>query len=357
MIREIEIKNFRGIERMKISAAKRLNIIVGSNGTGKTAFLEAIFLASGQSPEIIQRTKVWRGRETLSQGSIDSLPGSMDSLPGSMDSLQDALWGDTFRDLEKATGSVHLVGDEGEDETRSIEFSKNSNTETVISSGSKTTSFDWKFEYNSASFGNQTANIRVDENGLSIGSVQTSMFCAFIGARSNVSEAQSANLYSKLRIADKAEAFEKAILDEFPILQSLDIESPGGTPVIYGRLKSGRRLPLTMISSGINHLAAILLALTYKPRSILLLDEIENGFFHDRFGSIWNRLYEVSTAMEGQIFATTHSMECLQALADQMKNREDEVRFFRSRYEDDKVLFEELPGKALFGALKLGEVR
>ena len=105
------------------------------------------------------------------------------------------------------------------------------------------------------------------------------MFCAFIGARSNVSEAQSANLYSKLRIADKAEAFEKAILDEFPILQSLDIESPGGTPVIYGRLKSGRRLPLTMISSGINHLAAILLALTYKPRSILLLDEIENGFF------------------------------------------------------------------------------
>ena len=50
-------------------------------------------------------------------------------------------------------------------------------------------------------------------------------------------------------------------------------------------------------------------------------------------------------------------MECLQALADQMKNREDEVRFFRSRYEDDKVLFEELPGKALFGALKLGEVR
>ena len=135
MIREIEIKNFRGIERMKISAAKRLNIIVGPNGTGKTAFLEAIFLASGQSPEIIQRTKAWRGRETLSQGSIDSLPGSMDSL-------QDALWGDTFRDLEKATGSVHLVGDEGEDETRSIEFSKISNTETVISSGSKTTSFD-----------------------------------------------------------------------------------------------------------------------------------------------------------------------------------------------------------------------
>ena len=43
MIREIEIKNFRGIERMKISAAKRLNIIVGPNGTGKTAFLEAIF--------------------------------------------------------------------------------------------------------------------------------------------------------------------------------------------------------------------------------------------------------------------------------------------------------------------------
>ena len=183
------------------------------------------------------------------------------------------------------------------------------------------------------------------------------MSCVFIGARSNVSEIESATLYSNLRRANKAETFEKAILDEFPISQSLGIEAPMGTPAIYGKLKSGRILPLTMISSGINHLAAILLRATFKPRSILLLDEIENGFFHDRFGSIWNRLYEVSTAMEGQIFATTHSMECLQALADQMKNREDEVRFFRSRYEDDKILFEELPEKALFGALKLGEVR
>ena len=71
MIREIEIKNFRGIEHVKIKDAKRLNVMVGPNGTGKTAFLEAIFLASGNSPEILQRIKAWRGREALSQGNLE----------------------------------------------------------------------------------------------------------------------------------------------------------------------------------------------------------------------------------------------------------------------------------------------
>ena len=341
MIREIEIKNFRGIEHVKIKDAKRLNVMVGPNGTGKTAFLEAIFLASGNSPEILQRIKAWRGREALSQGNLET--------------IQDAIFEDTFRDPVKGTASINLVGDTGE--TRSIKISSDAESETVISPGSETTSFNWNFEYDSPKFGNQSVDVRVDEKGIAIKSVRSSMNAHFIGARTNVSESESARMYSKLRVDNKAEAFEKALISEFPILQSLDIEAPWGTPAIYGKLESGRSLPLTMISSGINHLAAILLRLTFKPRSILLVDEIENGFFHDRFGSIWRALHDASASVDGQVFATTHSMECLQALAHQMRDREEEVRFFRSRHEANEVVIEELSGKSLFSALQLGEVR
>ncbi len=61
MIDSLEIKNFRGIERLQLKDLRKINLIVGPNATGKTAFLESLFLASGMSPELVLRTKGWRG--------------------------------------------------------------------------------------------------------------------------------------------------------------------------------------------------------------------------------------------------------------------------------------------------------
>jgi len=45
VINEIDIRRFRCFEHLHISECKRVNVIVGDNGVGKTALLEAIFLA------------------------------------------------------------------------------------------------------------------------------------------------------------------------------------------------------------------------------------------------------------------------------------------------------------------------
>ena len=44
MIKSIEINNFRGFRRLVAKDSAPINVIVGENGAGKTAFLEAIFL-------------------------------------------------------------------------------------------------------------------------------------------------------------------------------------------------------------------------------------------------------------------------------------------------------------------------
>lgn len=51
MIDLLEIENFRGFEHLELKNFKRINILVGDNGTGKTTFLEALFLATGRGPE------------------------------------------------------------------------------------------------------------------------------------------------------------------------------------------------------------------------------------------------------------------------------------------------------------------
>jgi len=61
MITSFEIKNFRCFEHIKQDGLRRFNLLVGKSGSGKTALLEALFLAGGANPEIYFRLRRWRG--------------------------------------------------------------------------------------------------------------------------------------------------------------------------------------------------------------------------------------------------------------------------------------------------------
>jgi recombinational DNA repair ATPase RecF len=44
MMRSLSIENFRSYRELHLSPLRRVNILVGDNGSGKTALLEALFL-------------------------------------------------------------------------------------------------------------------------------------------------------------------------------------------------------------------------------------------------------------------------------------------------------------------------
>ena len=60
MIEHIELENFRGFQKLNLKELRKINIIVGNNASGKTAFLESIYLTSG-GPGITFKLKAWRG--------------------------------------------------------------------------------------------------------------------------------------------------------------------------------------------------------------------------------------------------------------------------------------------------------
>lgn len=45
--KNIEIKNFRGIDHLAIDDLSRVNVFLGQNGSGKTSILEAILMLAG----------------------------------------------------------------------------------------------------------------------------------------------------------------------------------------------------------------------------------------------------------------------------------------------------------------------
>jgi len=53
--KNIEIKNFRGIDHLKVDDFSRVNVFLGQNNSGKSTVLEAIHMLAGMSnPEMPQ---------------------------------------------------------------------------------------------------------------------------------------------------------------------------------------------------------------------------------------------------------------------------------------------------------------
>ena len=62
MIKNIEISNFKIIESLKLSSLKRVNVIAGKNGKGKTSILDSIFITNDiASPDCLIKPIAFRG--------------------------------------------------------------------------------------------------------------------------------------------------------------------------------------------------------------------------------------------------------------------------------------------------------
>ena len=54
---------------------------------------------------------------------------------------------------------------------------------------------------------------------------------------------------------------------------------------------------------------------------ILLIDEIENGLYYGSLEQIWRGIAALATSEDIQVFATTHSRECIVAAHEAFKTR------------------------------------
>lgn len=74
---------------------------------------------------------------------------------------------------------------------------------------------------------------------------------------------------------------------------------------------SSTRYPLGSMGDGINHIFTIILAMVNVENGILLIDEIENGLHYTTQELLWNTIFKLSKELNIQVFATTHSDDCI----------------------------------------------
>jgi AAA15 family ATPase/GTPase len=301
MIESIDIKNFRCFEHASVKGCKEINIIVGGNASGKTAFLEAIFLAVGPSPELASRFKTWRNFD----------PGMI----GTQEEIEDAMWSDLFFKLDKNKNiEIKLRGTGLHKRSLKVEYGSFEPITSVSEGGAwapSPISFKW-VNYKRTIF-----PVRPQFTGNAFqfrGAEHPPVEATFIGSSHPVSNQENVKRFGNLSKKRLETDFLATLAKEYPFIKGISIQPYAGISMLYADIESiPEKIPLNLVSSGVSKLASLLLAIANQPKGILLVDEIENGFHYSHYGSIWRSLRSFCNKFDVQLFASTHSRECLEA--------------------------------------------
>lgn len=105
-------------------------------------------------------------------------------------------------------------------------------------------------------------------------------------------------------IIDVLKAFDKHIVDMQTIVK-------GAFGYLYAIFDDGRKFPVSYMGDGMNRLMNISLGILSNPGSIILLDEIENGFHYSIYAKVWEAIGRAAKENNCQIIANTHSADLL----------------------------------------------
>ena len=121
-----------------------------------------------------------------------------------------------------------------------------------------------------------------------------------------------------------------------PSLNNLSLGSDG---IIYCDIGLDRLMPVNVMGDGIFRILSIILAISDAENGVVLIDEIENGFHYSSQGILWDAIFKSAEEFNVQIFATTHSIECVRAFSascSRLEKDKDMIRLYRvERKADD----------------------
>jgi len=354
MIQQLEIENFRCFGKSTLSGFERVNLIGGQNNSGKTAFLEALYLNCSPRAETVMKLRgisketilnfperVWNGlflnhesNRLIKITCADNHDMSVMLKLSFRHSFQTAMhqeycnvfdFTEDLREIREITGNSFAHS-----ENYILELSYQANAEKTplvlalmssIDNGDKRIKLaKGKVEINST---DDLAGYKKIENELSS---RISLISTINKVPNHYLAAQYEQCYFQ--------GYEDKVLEAFHLIDPSITEIRtlmSGEPTIYLSRKNQRPMPIALFGDAMNRVAHFALELINNQSGILLVDEIENGIHHSHQKQLWQWLFALAVELDVQIFATTHSLEMLTAFKEAAKGTqyESEVAYFK----------------------------
>jgi hypothetical protein len=355
MLSSIHVENFRCFQRLDLDDLGRINVIVGDNASGKTAFLESLVLPSG-NPDVTFHLRNARGI------------GIPMPILQRRKTAYDSLWKDLFFQLnQKAPITIVLRGTT--ENARSLRVFYNGASETplftsqgtsgVVPKPDASTIIPITFELTDAKGALHTLQPELAPTGnIVIKGPPADTPVVFFFAASLLADALwIASTFSDLSTRNEDTRLKETLKKIFPQITDLSVEvSPLGNASLYCVIPGmPEKIPIGLISYGINKLMAVLLGIASSPNGIALVDEIESGLYYKAFPKLWQAILQFSVEYNTQLFLTTHSSECLRALTPLLVTDHEKFRLLRSEKQSNGTCTIRIfKGKEFESALETG---
>jgi ABC-type lipoprotein export system ATPase subunit len=356
-IEGISIENFRLFRKLDAKGFGRVNLITGTNNSGKTTLLEALFLCLGpRNPQLWLNVNSRRGLSRVSPKqstaaylfhrteTSEPVFLTIQSSSSLKYSLEIELIQPTFYDIIDTVGSQGSQADSGVMTTDEL-------AEAVIVQLTFISNDDPPQITRAIIGGPDKLRFEGRRGPVFHDSV-------FLSDRTDESNLRSqANRYSDLDKEGSISIFDQLLQIIEPELKRTSLAIENDVTLIHGDVGFGL-VPLSLLSSGTRRLTDVLLALAHSRYAVVLIDEIENSFHHSVLDKVWSALAQFVGDYQCQVFATTHSSECVSSALQVFKDSSLDFRLHRLDRQGDRSELFTFDVDQLAAALETGwEVR
>jgi len=274
-IKNIEIKNFKCFEDFTAEGFGRVNLIGGKNNVGKTAFMEAVYVnvCSKNTSNLLYALSIIernRDRLNINDNEINIIEILAQYKSFDLNSINKISYKFNDNNINnQLTIKLNEKIEEISFDTK-ITFKKNGDVLFIDNFGF--TNYELKEVYKSVQF--------QDKDNL---------------------------------INDYLQKFDENIL-RFKIISD--------KPYIKQK-KDNEYYELNKFGDGVKQYISIITSLYATKNSCLFIDEIENGIHYTNLDKLWELILTISKEQNVQVFATTHSKECIESYARVAKKLED----------------------------------
>lgn len=348
-ISRLEIKGFRALSDLKVDSFGKVNLITGKNNAGKSSLLEAIrILATGGAAKTL--FDILNYREELGATSdpertwlptdlapFSNLFSGFPNLGASEHMFSIAAEGSLPVSISRITASIRWYVRRSDPDRPFTSYEPASTDLFGEIDGFPALALDVAGRQRLVPIDRQRRPFRPEAD-------TTLLPCIYLDPFSSRSTSQMGALWDAIALTDVEPEVVKALKIVSSDIQAVSMvgsdERGSRSRTAIARSASHESpVPLRTFGDGVNRLFGVILSLCNARNGVLLVDEIENGLHYSVQAEIWRTIFRLSSTLNVQVFATSHSWDCVRAFQEAANESPQEGVLVRlSRLEDSVVV-------------------
>lgn len=331
LLESLEIEQFRAFQHLRIPELGRVNLIVGKNSVGKTCLLEALLLyAERASPNAIFQLLEARDEVSQSLARAAYFATSPDEdIDSSYQSVKYLFYGRKDLIEQQAPIQIGPINNDSAKLSLRINWFTEEYNEERLRQLKKVESYS---QSSISRLDSEIADGMLPGITVELGStIVTHLLDRRIFRRRadlqpkprkipnfyvqahRLEASTISRLWDQVTLTDLEKNVLEAVKIVIPQVEAINTKGEKERIVLAKLTGLPEPLPLRSLGEGVTRILGVTLALVNAKNGILLIDEVESGLHYSVQLELWRLIFQTALHLNVQVFATTHSWDCVEA--------------------------------------------